>query len=490
MSVRTVSKNWSPLIAAASVLAALGCNGATATGQAKPAATSRTPAPRAPGTTSPTAPIATATATTPASSTDPLFYATPAIAGSGVRTINVTPGGTPTLQQAFDAALPGDTIVLAAGTHTKSAGNLVMKSSGTSTAWISIKGAAGSRPVIDLGASGELNLAGSFVLLENVEIIRGGGNNIHVAPVATAVQNLVIRDVKVRALATGPGAAIKLNRNGGLDVELVYIERCDLSEAIGNAIVDGVGVAKCVVRSCDIHDNAVGSHGIFFKGGSSEVLLEKNLVRGIRGNAALQLGGVTGSTFFNPAHASVEGFDQVARNNLIADCDDAIVQVQGVTKARVHHNTAVSQSAFAVFRLTSGNSSTGTPSGNSDVEITNNVIVATGGVPQFARNDGGATTVTFGPQVWAGEFKNSSSKGPSIPAFPQASDKTVAATALATVVVTPTTAGLTGLSDALGRYALASGSPAKAAGAANTIAPKDILDAPRSATAPSIGAFE
>jgi hypothetical protein len=60
---------------------------------------------------------------------------------------------------------------------------------------------------------------------------------------------------------------------------------------------------------------------------------------------------VTGSTFFDPAHPSVEGFDQVARNNLITDCDDAVVQIEGCQNARVHHNTAVTQTGFAIFRL-------------------------------------------------------------------------------------------------------------------------------------------
>jgi len=54
----------------------------------------------------------------------------------------------------------------------------------------------------------------------------------------------------------------------------------------------------------------------------------------------------------------------------------------------------------------------------------------------------------------------------------------------------PTFAGLTGLKDALGRYALAAASPARGAGAADPLVGRDIVDGARSATAPSLGAFE
>ena len=74
----------------------------------------------------------------------------------------------------------------------------------------------------------------------------------------------------------------------------------NVSQALSNAVVDGVGVRKTVVRSNKIHDNAVGSHGIFFKGGSSKILIEKNDIYGIRQNAAVQLGGNTGPKFLRP----------------------------------------------------------------------------------------------------------------------------------------------------------------------------------------------
>ena len=478
------------LLALGTALAALGCNGAVSgPGATHPGATAA-PSSSPPAGQSPAAQVPQPPA--PVGSGDPAFYATPTVVGSGVRTVNVAPGSTAALQQALDAAQPGDTIVLAAGTYTQPGGNLVVRSSGTAASWIVIQGAAGSMPTIDLAGAGELTLGASYVLLENVEIIHGGGNNLHVAPVSGSVQDVIVRGCKIHALTTGPGAAIKINRNNGINagVSLVYLEGNDLSESIGNALVDAVGAAQCVARGNDIHDNDVGDHGIFFKGGSSEILIEGNLIRGIHQNAALQLGGVTGSTFFDPAHSTVEGFDQVARNNLITDCDDACVQVEGCQHARVHHNTIVSQTSFAVFRLNQGSSSTGAASDNSDVDIVNNLVIATGGSPQYARDDGSAQQVHFGPQLWGGGFVNSGSAGPGVPVFPQASDVVVGANGIATVVANPNTTAITGLPDALARLALVAGSPARGAGAADPLVPFDIAGAARSKAAPSLGAFE
>ena len=416
---------------------------------------------------------------------DPEWYTTPEIVGTGVRTIVVTPGGVPGLETALGDAKPGDTILLAPGTHTGS-GNIVATVSGTSAAWIEIKAQSGL-PIIDLQAAGEFRIEGSYVLFEGVELINGGGNNLHIAPGSADVHHVIARDLVIRDLAWGPGAAIKINRNNGAGagVSQIYLENNDLTDAISNAVIDGVGVNQAVVRGNDIHDNAVGSHGVFFKGGSSEVLIEANLIRGIRQNAALQLGGNTGSGFFDPAFSEWEGVDQVARNNLIADFDDSAVEIRGVLRGEVYHNTIVTQSTFAIFRLSSGNTDSGGVSGNDVITITNNLVVATGGDPQYARNDGGAAGVTFGTQLWAGTLHNSGSQTPNIPIFPQPND--VVADPSATLV-DPSDA-VAGWADGLSMYELAAGSPAFQAGDASTPVSKDIVGLQRSAT-PSIGAFE
>ena len=388
---------------------------------------------------------------------DPAFYATPEVR-SGGQTISVP--SEMSLEGAVAAVQAGQTIVLEPGIHTLS-GNLVLRASGTASDWVRVIGTPGSqRPTIDLAGAGELRISGSYVLVEHVEIINGGGNNIHIAPESEDISNIIVRDTVVSDLAWGPGAAIKINRNNpqGAGVSRVYLENNDVSEAIDNAVIDGVGVHKAVARGNWIHDNDQGSHGIFFKGGSSKILIEGNLISGIRGNAALQLGGNTGPGFFDPAHANWEGVDQLARNNLIADFDDSAVEIRGVKNGVVVHNTIVTQTSFAIFRMSAGETNAGGTSGNAALTISSNLVVGLGGDPQYARNDGGAATLDFGPQAWAGAFRNSGAPTPNVPLFPQGGD-VVAGGALASVIADPTIGGYGGLAGTVARYAPDIGSP-------------------------------
>jgi len=349
----------------------------------------------------------------------PAWHSKPTVAG-GLLIVRVDPGES--LQAAFDDARPGDTILLGPGRHDVT-GNLVMRASGTADAWIQIKTVPGERrAVVDLNGAGEFRISGSHVLLKRVKIRHGGGNNLHIAPEGGDLSDVIVRRVNIKALDWGPGAAIKINRNGPHDVRRVYILDCNVAEALSNAVVDGVGVRKVVVRRTKIHDNAPGSHGIFFKGGSSRILIEDNEIYAIRGNAALQLGGNTGPNFFDPLWPDWEGVDQIARGNHVYDFDDSAFEIRGVLGGEVYRNEVETQTSFAVFRLQCGEVAGGVgQSGNDDIVIRDNVIAATGD-PQYARNDCGPVDITFKRQTWIGEFHNSAGAGPNIPQFPLPGD--------------------------------------------------------------------
>jgi hypothetical protein len=421
---------------------------------------------------------------------DPEWYDTPVARGLD-RIITVPVSGSPSLAEALAAAVPGDVIELAAGTHVNTGGNLVLTTSGMPEAWIAIRGTSGSRPVIDLEGGGEFRISASHVLLEHVEIVDGSGNNLHIAPEDTSISNIVVRDVSIHDLRDGPGAAVKINRNNpqAAGVSYVYIEDADLSESLANAVVDGVGVSYAVLRDSWIHDNEPGSHGVFYKGGSDNILIERNLISGITQNAALQLGGNTGFGFFNPAWPDWEGIDQVARNNVIADFTDSAVEVRGVYGGAVYHNTIVTQTEFAVFRLSCGNTDSAGLSGNMDIDIVNNLVIGTGGDPQYARNDCDAEDVVFGAQGWFGAFHDSGSPTPLIPDFPQPGDSW--SDSIAGVLADASWASLSGLPDALVRYRPDPSSPALGSGdpLASDV-PTDIEGVVRSSSAPSLGVFE
>ena len=352
---------------------------------------------------------------------DPGWYELPKTKGD-LRIVNVPAGGD--LQGAFDDALPGDTILLGPGVHPIN-GNLVLRNSGTKKAWIKIKTQPGQpRAIIDLQGSGEFRISGSYVLLKRVVIRNGGGNNLHIAPESGEVRDVVIRKTKIHGLVWGPGAAIKLNRANDYKVRRVWLIDTNVSQAISNAIIDGVAVRKVAARGNKIHDNVVGSHGIFFKGGSSKILIEENRIWGIRQNAALQLGGNTGPNFWDPGFPLWEGVDQVARRNVIFDFDDSAFEIRGVLRGEIYENEVDTQTTFAIFRLQCGNRSGGGQSDNDDISIHDNVITATGN-PQYARNDCRPVNIGFDSQTWIGTFHNSGSPGPNIPPFPLPGDTVV-----------------------------------------------------------------
>lgn len=408
--------------------------------------------------------------------------------------VDVGPDSDFALREAVSKVGPGIEIRLASGTYALRGGNLTVFASGTAERWIAVRGPETGPPaILDFGGNGEFGIAGSYVLLEHVEVMHGGGNNVHITPRTETIHDVIVRDCRIHALSTGPGAAIKVNRNNAANagVERIYLVGNDCSEAIGNALIDGVGVHQAVARGNHLHDNAKGSHGIFFKGGSSEILIEANLIRGIRGNAALQLGGNTGPDFFDPAHPDREGVDQLARNNLIVGGDDAIFEVRGVLRGRIDHNTVVTETGFAILRLAKGSAAGGGVSTNDDIAFVNNLVLSTSGSPQYARNDAGDVRLTFGPTLWGGTFSNSGSPGASIPTFPRPDDVEVESTGLDDVLLDPPVSTEARLAKIWADCAPTFYSPAIRAGGTDAgWVPVDARGRARPTTKPTFGALE
>jgi hypothetical protein len=129
-------------------------------------------------------------------------------------------------------------------------------------------------------------------------------------------------------------------------------------------------------------------------------------------------------------------------------------------------------------------------SDNEDISIVNNLVIGTGGNPQYARNDGSSVDVAFGHQLWGGLFRNSGTPTPGIPVFPAGGDVVVGESGLPFVLVDPTVGNIDGRANAIARYRPISGSIALSAGQGTALVSRDILGVLRSETSPSIGAFE
>ena len=77
------------------------------------------------------------------------------------------------IQQALDAAMPGDTILVRAGTYVEP---VLVNASGTPLAPVTLKAYPGERPVLQpqsAGQSGYVGLLGSWLVLDGFEISRG-----------------------------------------------------------------------------------------------------------------------------------------------------------------------------------------------------------------------------------------------------------------------------------------------------------------------------
>jgi hypothetical protein len=430
----------------------------------------------------------TATQAQATNSVDPTWFRTPDPKGTGIRTVTVSNGQS--LQRALNQAKPGDVIELHSGEY-RATNGFVMLKSGTSDKWITLRAAPGAKPRINLNNTGSFQIAASNVVVDGLEIFNGLGDNMHISPWSTSIRNIIVRNMKIHSMKTGAGAAIKINRNNPIkaDVENVYIEDSDLQDPINNAVVDGVGVRTAVVRNCWIHNPTEGNSGIFFKGGSHQILIENNLISGIRGNSAVMLGGNSGGQYFDPDVPGQEGVDQIARNNIIADYNDSAIEVRGVLRGHIYHNTIVGVSPYTAFRLTYGNNASGGRSANEHITISDNIVINTASYPiMYAWNDGNIGSFNVGPQLWAGLFHQYERNG--LPTFPQKYDVRVGRYDAAKVVRNPSHIGLKGLDDARSRYALTATSPAlgNASGLTKTLT--DALGQNRSASSASIGAIE
>lgn len=230
--------------------------------------------------------------------------------------------------------------------------------------------------------------------------------------------------------------------------------------------------------------------GIFFKGGSSDILIERNLISGIRGNAAIMVGGDTGAKWFDALHSDpkIEGVHEVVRDNILADFDDAGVDCRGAQGVKILANTIVTRSSFAIFRLHWGGAGSGTQIGNREIEIADNLVIGTGGARSVLNDANEDVGLELGRQLWAGKL--GAATGPGVPVVPVPGDVVVSSDDLARVVVNPSDEHLKGLADALARFRPVAGSPALGRGSACPSLGRDVLDQPRSATAPSLGAFE
>lgn len=179
----------------------------------------------------------------------------------------------------------------------------------------------------------------SHVTIENLVVLASsdGANAIHVDE---GSDHIVIRRNEVAGVGRA-GDCIKVNATD--DVWVLDNDLHNADTASGSAQgIDLVGVHRAVVRGNHVHD-IQDSQGIFAKGGSSDVVIERNRIERLSSMSSdaigIVLGGVTDRQFFTPADAPYEATRVVARNNLIFGADGAGIGAQGCHDCLIVNNT-------------------------------------------------------------------------------------------------------------------------------------------------------
>lgn len=268
------------------------------------------------------------------------------------------------LLAAVAGAAPGDVITLAPGTYDV-AQNIFVRNAGTAAAPIVMRAARLGDAAIRFtrGAGGGFvegfNVGVPHWIFENLDIEGVCATHSqceHAFHIVAQADLTVVRDCRLHEF----NAAIK--GNGGTVDGVRFFPDDVLLE--GNhifnstvrstsnpvAAIDVVGGRRWVVRSNRIEDYAKGAgnlisyHG-FLKGGSSDGLIERNLVfcerrhsGGIR--VGLSLGGGGGGTaqvcqdgICTPQHRR-----GTVRNNIVLNCPDVGIDLNAAADSQVHHN--------------------------------------------------------------------------------------------------------------------------------------------------------
>lgn len=384
-----------------------------------------------------------------------------------------------TITKALSKADPGDTVSVRKGRYASEKEKLNFSKSGKPDAWIVLRSAdgPGEAEIDGQGNAFEVMLIGerSYVVLDGLHIHGSQDNALHVGVTCSYV---IVRNCRVHD-ANGGGDAIKVNGS-----DHVYVEGCDCSDA-ADELIDFMGCHHCVSRGNFMHGLRPGETATFAKGGSHEILFEKNVVVGVRHAHALMLGGDSGKGLFAPELPDLECQNMIVRNNVCVDCDDSSIEVRGCRNGWIYHNTAVGCSTtFACVAVRPGATNDGGVSHSKDIAIFDNLFANDGDMDRpYCIDDACREGLTTGANLWfngsagvpdRGGIDVHQEKGSIVNKDPRLASKDLAVKAW---------------KDAIDRFYPLPGSPALGAAVPTPLVVDDILGR-RRARPSDIGAFE
>jgi parallel beta-helix repeat protein len=287
---------------------------------------------------------------------------------AGARLVPV--GDVTALRNALQNALPGDDIVLAAGTYVVDS-NLNCTVDGTASAPIRVRAATPRAALLRFGTGlvEGFKVSGAHWQFEGLDIegtCANDSNCEHAFHVFGNAEFLLLRDNVLRDF----NAQIKSN---GIAVNSVYVYPDDAvieynrfydtrGRNTGNPVtkIDVVGGRRWTVRGNTIYDyQKLGGDGVsyaaFLKGNSRDGVFERNLVRcsqqfsgGTRLGLSLGGGGTSPNSICEDGTCIPEHQNGILRNNVILSCNDVGIYLNRATNTRIQHNTLYATSGVDV----------------------------------------------------------------------------------------------------------------------------------------------
>lgn len=287
---------------------------------------------------------------------------------AGARLVPV--GDVTALRNALQNALPGDDIVLAAGTYVVDS-NLNCTVDGTASAPIRVRAATPRAALLRFGTGlvEGFKVSGAHWQFEGLDIegtCANDSNCEHAFHVFGNAEFLLLRDNVLRDF----NAQIKSN---GIAVNSVYVYPDDAiveynrfydtrGRNTGNPVtkIDVVGGRRWTVRGNTIYDyQKLGGDGVsyaaFLKGNSRDGVFERNLVRcsqqfsgGTRLGLSLGGGGTSPNSICEDGTCIPEHQNGILRNNVILSCNDVGIYLNRATNTRIQHNTLYATSGIDV----------------------------------------------------------------------------------------------------------------------------------------------
>lgn len=319
------------------------------------------------------------------------------------------------LTRAIADVRPGDTILMHEGTYP--GGVTIRNLQGAPNAWIKIFAAPGAKVVFNGGTNGWHMTDAAYLHIRGFVFQHQTGNGFNMDDGGSyetpshhiLLENCTFKDIR----AAGNNDLLKMS-----GVDHFEIKNCKfLNGSFNGSGIDMVGCHHGRITGCSLeyqgrHSGSHVGNGFQAKGGSSEIIFERNLLNNA-GPRAFNLGGSTGSAFFRPLNAGYEAASLKVYANIIIG-SDAPVAFVGCIRSEVINNTIYLPARWVLRILQENTGDQIAKCGNN--RFANNIIYRDSRVSADCNVGPGTLpeTFTFTHNLWF-HAENTGWRGPSLP---------------------------------------------------------------------------